>query len=57
MKKLEKKFGKKRNTIEAYSCLCQCYAVCHFCAGYWQSQHDNDLKKNQVYTAVKVRNE
>ena len=50
MKKLEKKFGKKRNTIEAYSCLCQCYAVCHFCDGYWKSQHDNDAKRYEGST-------
>lgn len=52
MKKLEKKFGKKRHTIEAYSTTCACSAVCHFCAGLWKSQYQNDM--NRYHTSNKM---
>ncbi len=43
MKKLEKRFNKKRNTVEAYGNICYCNCVCHYCAAYYESQYDADV--------------
>lgn len=43
MKKLEKRFSKKRNTVEAYGNICFCRCVCSYCAAYYESQYDADI--------------
>lgn len=42
MKKLEKRFNQKRNTVEAYRHACSCTCYCHYCAAYYESQYDAD---------------
>ena len=42
MKKLEKRFNKKRNTVEAYYIPCGCICMCNYCAAYYESQFEAD---------------
>lgn len=48
MKKLEKQFRKRRNTIETYG-ACDCAkscCPCSFCAATWSAQYNSDLNRN-----------
>ncbi len=46
MKKLEKRFTKQRNTIEAYVCECnKVCCPCSYCAATWNSQQAADVAR------------
>ena len=57
MKKLEKKFSKQRNTIEAYACMCnEVCCACSYCAATWGSQQAADVARtyNPLYDSVYI---
>lgn len=45
MKKLEKKFKKRRNTIESFTGDCRCGCPCAYCAATWVAQHNADTNR------------
>lgn len=43
MKKLEKRFNQKRNTVESYSERCFCSCPCNYCAATYEAQYKADV--------------
>lgn len=49
MKKLEKRFSKKRNTVESYNIVkCHCYCPCNYCAATYEAQYNADAVRNST---------
>lgn len=47
MKKLEKRFVKQPNTVEAYACMCSCSCTCDaYCSAAWEVQQEANYTSN-----------
>lgn len=46
MKKLQKRFSKRNNTVAKYNNTCSCYCNAPYCSGLWKDQNDADSKRN-----------
>lgn len=45
-KKLEKRFIRRQNTVDAYGMTCSCTCNAAYCAATWQTEDDWEAKQN-----------
>lgn len=48
MKKLEKRFNSKRNTVESYVSYCKCACPCNYCAATYEAQYNADSRRESA---------
>lgn len=46
MKKLQKRFKERRNTVGKYNQTCSCYCNAPFCSAIWKDRNDIEAKNN-----------